>query len=179
MLLTHTHALIHTHSTCLPTRSHNHIFIHTHSHVCTLTQANTCLHTYAHVLMYACTYIHVCTHVYTLPCAHTLTLTCIHACTLPRYSHSNTCWLMSGHSPTHTHPHSLTPLNAHTQHVHSPTHSHPASQDQLCRRSRGTWRGAGEGPLCWLPNIPQGRRPGLGKFQSLRPADSALLSLAA
>ena len=157
-----------------------HTFTQSHIHSHTLT----CLHTHTrqHLFAYVCTHAHAIAYVYTLPCVHTLTLTCscIHTrMHTPRYSHSNTGWLMSGHSPTHTHPHSLTPLNAHTQHVHSPTHSHPASQDQLCGRSRGTWRGAGEGPLCWLPNIPQGRRPGLGKFQSLRPADSALLSLAA
>lgn len=176
MLLTHTHALTHTHSTCLPTRSHNHIFIHTHSHVCTLTHANTCLHTYAHTFMQSHTYTH--SRVLTLL---TFMCSCIYTrMRTPRYPHSNTCWLMSGHSPTHIHPHSLTPLNAHTQHVHSPTRSHPASQDQLCGHSRGNWGwGGGEGPLCWLPDIPQGRRPGLGKFQSLRPADSALLSLAA
>ena len=82
---------------------------------------------------------------------------------------------MSGHSPTHIHPHSLTPLNAHTQHVHLPTRFTGPAVRPLQRHLQG----AGKGPLHWLPNIPQGRRPGLGEFQSLRPADSALLSLAA
>lgn len=125
------HACPHVH-TITYSFTHTHMFAHSH--------ANTCLHTYAHTFMQSHTYTH--SRVLTLL---TLTCSCIYTrMRTPRYPHSNTCWLMSGHSPTHIHPHSLTPLNAHTQHVHSPTRSHPASQDQLCGHSRGTW-GGGEG----------------------------------
>ena len=132
---------LHTHTfTCLPTRSHNHIFIHTH-------------HMFAHSHMPTL----VCIHIHTCSCNHTR----IHT---PVCSHSNTHVLMHSHMYAHsqvltlalvctcldtlpftyilTHSH---PLRL-TQHVHLPTCSHPASQDQLCSLSRGTcWGGGGEG----------------------------------
>lgn len=168
-LHTHTHMLAHTFTqshipfhtlTCLHTHTCQHLFAYIYTRSCNHTCIHTpvCSHSNTHVLMHS--------HMYAHSQVLTLTLICTCLDTLPLT-----------YIRTHSHPLMLTHSMYTRPHTHTQLHrtSCAASPEALA----GEGGAPGEEPLRWLPSIPQGRRPGLGKFQSLRPADSAFLSLAA